>query len=342
MKELVNTSYSKRILSIFYFILTAMTVYGQTTIKLGGPATGGSCVGSCTTCQNGPNTSGNILLQVGERMDFSFTTANVCNPTSGSGWDTGENINFLAGVTKISRLASGNNNATLTASGCFFNANNHSINVRFNIVNNSDVLSTTDRQDEVVTITYTITSGNNACTTLPIQLSSFDAKIDGVPILLWTTVSELNNDYFTLDRSTDGRIFKQIFLIKGKGTSDKGNDYTYTDLTPNKGINYYRLSQVDFNGTTTTFPIKSVLVPVDKITVYPTIFHHEITILLPTLNNNPATWFLSDVNGREIKRGGIAHGQMVHQLALPGLNAGPYILTILSDTEKQAIKLIKL
>jgi hypothetical protein len=91
---------------------------------------------------------------------------------------------------------------------------------------------------------------NSASAPLPITLISFKANIteNQQTVLKWATASEKDNDYFEVERSKNALDFESIGKIKGKGTIDLRNDYTFTDESPLKGINYYRLKQVDFDG----------------------------------------------------------------------------------------------
>jgi hypothetical protein len=85
--------------------------------------------------------------------------------------------------------------------------------------------------------------------TLPVTLLDFSArKKDDVAILSWRTLTEINNDYFIVERSTDGKVFQQILTVKGHGNSNREISYSIIDEYPENGYNYYRLTQVDFDG----------------------------------------------------------------------------------------------
>jgi hypothetical protein len=87
-------------------------------------------------------------------------------------------------------------------------------------------------------------------TILPIQLSSFTASQQYETVALnWTTESETNNEYFSLEHSTDAAHFAEIVRISGAGTSSNLISYKYIDNSPAEGLNYYRLIQHDFDGT---------------------------------------------------------------------------------------------
>lgn len=83
----------------------------------------------------------------------------------------------------------------------------------------------------------------------PIELSSFTglATQSGVN-LNWTTASEENNSHFEVQRSSDGQVYDQIATVQGRGNSSVTQKYTFLDVSPKQGINYYRLKQVDFDG----------------------------------------------------------------------------------------------
>ncbi|WP_048920751.1 T9SS type A sorting domain-containing protein [Rufibacter radiotolerans] len=84
---------------------------------------------------------------------------------------------------------------------------------------------------------------------LPVTLTSFNSKNkDGKVDLTWTTASEKDNDYFLVERSSDGKAFHAIGQVKGSGTSNVQRSYTFTDPSANAGTSYYRLKQVDFDG----------------------------------------------------------------------------------------------
>ena len=84
---------------------------------------------------------------------------------------------------------------------------------------------------------------------LPIELISFSAeKQDDEVSLNWETASETDNDYFNVLHSVNGKDWKTIDKINGAGNSTKKVAYDFTHRSPEQGVNYYRLKQVDFNG----------------------------------------------------------------------------------------------
>jgi len=99
-------------------------------------------------------------------------------------------------------------------------------------------------------------------TPLPIELNAFTAQFNGKTVdLKWETASELNNDYFIVERSADMKVFEEIVSMKGHGTTNEQNTYEVEDVNPFAGTNYYRLTQVDFDGTSKTYEPVKVEVP---------------------------------------------------------------------------------
>ncbi len=107
---------------------------------------------------------------------------------------------------------------------------------------------------------------------LPVELISFTAsKVDETSLLRWSTASETNNRGFSIEHSTDGDAWDEIGWIDGAGSSDEKRDYSFVHDYPYAGSNYYRLKQVDYDGTTTFSEIKRVIVQSNEwsISLYP-------------------------------------------------------------------------
>src|ERR1041385_9231891 len=88
--------------------------------------------------------------------------------------------------------------------------------------------------------------------------------------LVWTTASEINNDYFSVERSEDAISYQVVGTVKGAGNSTQELYYSLKDQSPVRGINYYRLKQTDFDGHFKYSEVCSVSAqPVNGIKVYP-------------------------------------------------------------------------
>ena len=94
---------------------------------------------------------------------------------------------------------------------------------------------------------------------LPIDLVYFNATVvDGIVDLNWTTQSEVNNDFFTVERSNDAINFEIVVTVPGAGTSNEILYYKSTDESPMMGVSYYRLKQTDYDGKFTYSKIVAV------------------------------------------------------------------------------------
>lgn len=96
---------------------------------------------------------------------------------------------------------------------------------------------------------------------LPIELLYFETQRTNQSILIeWASANEINNDFYTLEKSFDGVVFEEIGKIKGAGNSETIKKYKFSDVVNFRGFVYYRLSQTDFDGTKETFKLSSILV----------------------------------------------------------------------------------
>ncbi len=87
---------------------------------------------------------------------------------------------------------------------------------------------------------------------LPVELLSFDGYAGkDKNYLFWKTASEINNDHFILEHSLDGIAFRKLAMLPGAGNSTGIIEYEYVHMMPDEGENYYRLVQVDYDGTAT-------------------------------------------------------------------------------------------
>ncbi len=111
---------------------------------------------------------------------------------------------------------------------------------------------------------------------LPIYLLNFDIDCDDNRLIFnWATTSEINNDYFIIQSSKDGENFNDIAKIQGAGNSNQLNEYSFNYNQKYNNEVYYRLKQVDFDGTAETFEIIYVdcnELKKPQITIYPNPF----------------------------------------------------------------------
>lgn len=128
-----------------------------------------------------------------------------------------------------------------------------------------------NRADEIVTFSVTSTGCVDCANPLPIELLEFNAiPLKSVVHLNWITASEINNDYFTIERSVDGVDFEPYAIMHGAGNSASLQYYSLVDTNPVNGLSYYRLKQTDFDGAFDYSDIKSVFFREElDLTLYP-------------------------------------------------------------------------
>jgi hypothetical protein len=134
-------------------------------------------------------------------------------------------------------------------------------------------------------------------------LLSFDAKPEGDHVLTkWSTASEINNDFFTLERSKDGVNFEKLKTVPGAGNSDRIVNYAEKDEEPLNGISYYRLKQTDYDGKTSY----SQIVPIEfnsssnARVQYNTAENNATTLYYNLSANALVTIEIIDSNGKQI------------------------------------------
>lgn len=106
---------------------------------------------------------------------------------------------------------------------------------------------------------------------LPIELLNFNATpVNNMVKLDWRTISEKDNDYFTIQKTRDGHTWVDVTEVKGKGTTQESKLYAGVDLNPYPNTSYYRLKQTDFNGEYSYSEVRSVqFLESSNILLYP-------------------------------------------------------------------------
>ncbi|MBP8239319.1 MAG: IPT/TIG domain-containing protein [Saprospiraceae bacterium] len=183
---------------------------------------------------------------------------------------------------------------------------------------------------------------------LPVELIDFEGKSDenGVQ-LFWNTASELNNEYFSVEHSANGRLFRELTRVQGAGTISEPQQYRAFDGLPSSGMNYYRLAQYDFDGTRTYSHIISVK--------YEGKTSQALIAPNPVNDNELSLWYNSPGEMRLELQVIALDGKICterYQEVLPGnqhislplddLNAGLYLLRIRNGNETQVLRFSKI
>jgi hypothetical protein len=148
---------------------------------------------------------------------------------------------------------------------------------------------------------FTIGSVDDINAALPIELISLTVNQDGEgnAVVSWTTASELNNQYFTVERSKEGKQWEKIASLPGAGTTTTKHEYSFIDLYPYSNISYYRLRQTDYDGTSTISKIVSLFIEAgsSSISIYPNPATDEFVIEGDQLEN--ATLTIANMLGQQ-------------------------------------------
>ncbi|MBN8696291.1 MAG: DUF2341 domain-containing protein [Bacteroidetes bacterium] len=152
---------------------------------------------------------------------------------------------------------------------------------------------------------FTFGSKSSSVNPLPIELLTFEAIQEEEKVnVKWITASEINNDYFVVDKTKDFIHFETVSTLDGAGNSVTPVNYQLYDLAPYNGLSYYRLKQVDFNGDHVYYPYVAVdykSLNEFSFDLYPNPGSADnINLLLNSEKDKEVLVVLFDVNGKEV------------------------------------------
>ncbi|MFA7272236.1 MAG: T9SS type A sorting domain-containing protein [Crocinitomicaceae bacterium] len=184
---------------------------------------------------------------------------------------------------------------------------------------------------------YFSISGWTATGVLPIKLIEFTGVADTrMNRLKWRTASEINSDVIVVQKSEDGINFTTIGSVKGAGNSTTGNTYSFDDYEVNHTLAYYRLKQIDFDGTFEYSKTISV-VREGKVELYPNPTNGDITVKFADAIENDWTITFTDLYGRNVtssvERINASSNQLV--FATDALKKGYYFVKVLNGSGEQ-------
>jgi hypothetical protein len=175
-------------------------------------------------------------------------------------------------------------------------------------------------------------SGNNE--PLPIELLYFDASYNGEYVDLdWSTSSESNNDFFTVERTIDGIDYILIDTVKGAGNSTSILKYETVDTNPYIGLAYYRLKQTDYDGKARYSQLEAVKINSNGlVNVFPNPAQNNINISFYTEATDITVLNIMDVRGRLVHSVEInpLKGKNIIDLDLQDFQSGIYIISIVN------------
>ncbi len=177
---------------------------------------------------------------------------------------------------------------------------------------------------------FYIVVGNNK--ELPVKLLTFAAHKEGTRSvrLNWSTAQEINNEKFVVERSEDGKQFAAIATVRGNGVTQRVINYSFIDEQP-KGINYYRLKQVDFDGTASY----SKTVRMDFNTTETTVNIYPMPVMTTLFIENKSkvafvSYSLSDMNGQILQTSTLQDSAIY--INMGNFETGVYILQLIDES----------
>lgn len=202
-----------------------------------------------------------------------------------------------------------------------------------------------ERSISVTTNTFSTWAITDQPTTLPVSLLYFNGKATSKGSELnWSTASEKNADAFVVEKSTNGKNFEAIGRLKAMGTTNLQQLYSFTDGNATAQTNYYRLRQVDTDGTAAYSSIITVTANHKgtefNAVAYPNPFSESLNLKL----NTPvakAEVIIKTIDGREVYRQNINEAAPLNTLTLsklPKLQAGFYVVTLVANNQITTLK----
>lgn len=273
---------------IFYFIILLLT-FNSKAATCTAVASTNFTLASTWSCGHVPNGFDNIVIP----SNFTVTITSAIDLTVGNPSNTSISISgnlFFSG--NASRLSLVSSAVINIASGGKITTDQNNNSNKITIGSGS-----AEWDSNMGNLTGPLTISNG---TLPIELIEFTSTClsNGVE-LNWSTASEENNDYFLVEKSSNGTDWELVAKITGSGTSGVVNKYVHIDYTNNNELTYYRLTQVDKNSAKEVF--KAIDVNCKNVTnqmiLYPNPSSTELNILLDvtTSSNNNYIKILNSV-----------------------------------------------
>jgi len=172
---------------------------------------------------------------------------------------------------------------------------------------------------------------------LPVELTRFSGEAQEKSVALhWITASEKNSDYFEVQRSSNGESFTAIGKVQGEGTTSSISNYLFNDRAPLAGLAYYRLRQVDLDGTETYSPVTAVQWAGKLVaSFYPNPSANNITL---TGSEGLMYYRIYSVKGQQVAMGEAENGSTVDLTKVP---AGIYLLELSGGGQRSVQRFVR-
>lgn len=349
--------------------IVCVTATGNFTGTMGDITAGEICVsaGGVFAPTNVGNFNGGVINNEGTIDVSAKTDVNMVTDVNNCGTFIGHNISLNGGCSfnNYGELQVGNNftvggGSNLTLSGGVVTVTNDFINNGNITGDNCGIIDVGGTSTNTTNISGTIdicdasmppngfdiqngTVGGDVtfcdCFPLPIELTTFDAvKLNDKVKITWATSSEINNDYFLVERSLNGTTWESIMSVDGAGNSSTTRNYEELDNNPyTDNTSYYRLKQVDFNGDYQYSDIESVYFEgIDIINTYPNPSFGDLKVIINSTVEIDANIKILNIVGKDIYdiNKSLNKGFTAIDLSLEQLSSGIYYFTIRTSDGK--------
>ncbi len=180
-------------------------------------------------------------------------------------------------------------------------------------------------------VTSPIWYTRNDAAILPVKLSTFAVqKIDTKAKIYWTTEQEINSSKFVVERSIDGKTWENIATVNAAGNSSTRSEYYVTDYSPRKGVNYYRLKQIDLDGKFEYSNIRTAIFNVPyNVIVTPNPAVDFINVVINKSDNKNIKIQIADISGKIIRN--IVTNQSYTTISTNGIAKGMYLVKVIDE-----------
>ncbi len=181
---------------------------------------------------------------------------------------------------------------------------------------------------------------------LPLKMGDFTAVKKSAGIQLdWETLSEENTSHFDVERSTDGIHFSYIGKVNAAGNSSDKLAYTFTDVNPASGTNFYRLKMADLDGTSSLSRVIAVKSGINLLTIelFPNPANEVLQVQIPAARKEAVSLFITDALGKNLYSRSIqlTEGNNVLSIPVQQLPKGHYYLVLNNKEGRQSKAFVK-
>jgi hypothetical protein len=264
----------------------------------------------------------------------------------------GPNVSCAALGPPIRCTDSGLTGITGTGGDTDFIENGNSQLATMNVIAGQSYILVVDEWSPNAGSGYTLSFGGTAsldCTVLPVELSEFNVEYvpsDNVVDVFWKTASERENDFWEVERSSDGVNWEVIRQVKGAGTTNYETQYYAVDQDPYIGMNYYRLAQWDINGNGKNSEVRAVNVlddMYDMLSLFPNPTNGVTEVIFNSYTKETAMLNVVNADGKTIVNTPLdcVQGGNRFNLDLSAYDRGLYLISITTRDKVYRTKLLK-